>query len=505
MKRVAVAGAGLGGLSAALRLAASGYRVAVYDRRQGPGGKAFSEQIGAYRFDTGPSLFTMPEVFDQLFDEAGLRREDYFSILPLDPICRYQWNDGTVFEAPPGTEGPGSMAEAVVAELGEERDAVERFFRHIGRIHATAAELFLWKSLSDAATYRSRTFWRALPRLPLIDPLRSMDSALRRFFRNPRTVQLFNRYATYNGSDPFRVPATLLIIPRVEYGGGGYAVEGGIYAVPQAIERACREWGVEFHYGTEVERILYRSDRSIEGLQVEGEKLPADLVVCNADVDSAYRVLLRDQDAPLARRYRRLEPSSSGMVFYWGMRRAFPELRVNNIFFSDDYRREFEQIFRRREIPGEPTIYVNITSKVTPDDAPEGGENWFVLCNVPPDTGQDWQREAEKTRDAVTGRLSRLLGTDVESAVAEEGSLLPPEIERLTGSTGGRLYGIASNSRLAAFLRHPGRSRRYPGLYFTGGSVHPGGGMPLTVLSGKIAADLVRHADAHKLRNTYST
>ena len=492
MKRVAVVGAGLGGLSAALRLAADGYRVSVFDRRDGPGGKAYSEQIGAYRFDTGPSLFTMPEVFDQLFSEAGLRRSDYFSLLPLEPICRYQWSDGTVFEAPSGTVGEGSMAEAVSRELGETHRAAERFFRHTAKIHAAAGELFLWKSLSDAATFRSRAFWRALPRLPQIDPLRSMDAAVRRFFRNPKTVQLFDRYATYNGSDPFQVPATLLIIPQVEYGGGGYAVEGGIYAVPLAIERACRELGVEFHYRREVERIHCNSDRHVDGIQVDGEKLPYDAVVCNADVMSAYERLLDDPRAPMAQRYRRLEPSSSGMVFYWGMRRSFPELRINNIFFSDDYRREFGEIFGANTVPEEPTVYVNVTSKVNPADAPRGGENWFVLCNVPPDTGQNWEAEAARTRTEVLQRLSRLLKTDVEAAIVEEGTLLPPQIEALTGSTGGSLYGISSNTPFAAFRRHPGRSRRYRGLYFSGGSVHPGGGMPLVVLSGKIAAELVR-------------
>ncbi len=492
MKRVAVVGAGLGGLSAALRLAASGYRVSVFDRRDGPGGKAYSERIGAYRFDTGPSLFTMPEVFDQLFEEAGLRRHDYFSLLPLDPICRYQWNDGTIFEAPSGTAGAGSMAEALSRELGEQRRAATRFFRHTAKIYSAAGELFLWKSLSDARTYRSRAFWRALPRLPQIDPLRSMDAAVRRFFTNPKTVQLFDRYATYNGSDPFQVPATLLIIPQVEYAGGGYAVEGGIYTVPLAIERACRELGVEFHYRRDVERIHHRGLRQVDGIQVDGEKLPFDAVVCNADVMSAYERLLDDPDAPMARRYRRLEPSSSGMVFYWGMSRRFPELRVNNIFFSDDYRREFGQIFGTKTVPEEPTVYVNVTGKATPADAPDGGENWFVLCNVPSDTGQDWEAEAALTRKRVLERLSHLLEADVESAIAEEGTLLPPQIEALTGSTGGSLYGISSNTPLAAFLRHPGRSRRYEGLYFCGGSVHPGGGMPLVVLSGKIAAELVK-------------
>jgi phytoene dehydrogenase-like protein len=179
-------------------------------------------------------------------------------------------------------------------------------------------------------------------------------------------------------------------------------------------------------------------------------------------------------------------------VFLWGLSDSFPELGVNNIFFSADYRREFRELFEERTCPRDPTIYVNVTSKITPTDAPRGGENWFVLVNAPYLAGQDWSRETARVRRRVLEVLEGRLGRPVAGRIAVEQVLTPEDIRDATGSSQGSLYGISSNTPLAAFLRHPNRSRRHRGLYFCGGSVHPGGGMPLAVLSGKIAADLVR-------------
>jgi len=180
------------------------------------------------------------------------------------------------------------------------------------------------------------------------------------------------------------------------------------------------------------------------------------------------------------------------MVFYWGMDRAFPELGLHNIFFSSDYKKEFDQIFELGEVPDEPTIYINITSKITPEDAPNGGENWFILLNVPYDRGQDWKGEAEKARKAVLKRLEDQLDGGVERHIAVEQVMTPLEIEKNTNSAYGSLYGISSNDVLAAFRRHPNRVKNPRGLYFCGGSSHPGGGMPLAILSGKIAANEVK-------------
>jgi phytoene dehydrogenase-like protein len=209
------------------------------------------------------------------------------------------------------------------------------------------------------------------------------------------------------------------------------------------------------------------------------------------DVSTLYEKLLDDTEAPLAQRYRRLAPSSSALVFYWGIDRSFNQLGLHNIFFSSDYKREFEQIHRFSQVPLEPTIYINITSKLTPTDAPLGQENWFVLVNEPCDDGRDWQAEFHETRMHIINRLSNILDVDLGTHVVAENSWTPRQIADETGSYRGSLYGISSNTKMAAFLRHPNFSRRYRGLYLCGGSVHPGGGMPLSVQSGMIAAELL--------------
>lgn len=490
---VAVVGSGLGGLSAAIRLGAAGYPVRVYEKQSGPGGKAFTEQIGPYRFDTGPSLFTMRHVFEDLFACAGRRLEDYLTLTPLERICNYFWPDGARLATWRDVRRTAAEFERL---FGEPPENLERFLRYSGKIYDITAHLFLERSLHEWSTLGAPGFLRSLLQLHRIDLFRTMDGAARSFFRDARLQQLFDRYATYNGSNPYRTPATLNIIPHVEYGLGAWAVEKGIYAVPQALETLAREVGVRFHYETTVERILVHKPAvgrgRVRGIVAGGREIPAEVVISNADVTATYRRLLRDERAAPFRRHRRLEPSSSGVVFYWGVKRRFPELGLHNIFFSADYAREFREIFREARCPADPTIYINITSKEgSPGDAPEGGENWFVLLNAPWDSGQDWEMEAERARRAVLDRLSRELGVALEPLIEVESRMLPPDIEARTDSAGGSLYGISSNSRTAAFRRHPNRSRRYEGLYFAGGSAHPGGGMPLVVLGGRIVADLV--------------
>ncbi|MFP4152585.1 MAG: phytoene desaturase family protein [Alkalispirochaeta sp.] len=494
-RSVAVVGAGLGGLSAAIGLAGEGYRVTVYEKRSGPGGKAFTEQIGPYRFDTGPSLFTLRPVFDELFRSVGRNLDDYLTLKPLESICHYFWRNGSRLRSWSDQE---RLAEEFQRAFGEEPEHLRAYLAYSERIHRITAELFLTKSLHDGRTYRSGQFWSSLAQVHRIDAFRTMDAANASFFDAPHVRQFFDRYATYNGSDPYRTPGTLNIIPHVEYGIGAWAVEGGIYAVPLAMERLAGELGVTFEYGVQVERILTDSSpsRRVRGVRVDGVDRPADIVVSNADVTPTYRYLLEDTDAPLYKRYRKLEPSSSGLVFYWGVGKRFQELGLHNIFFSDDYRREFEQIFREGRCPEDPTIYINITSKEgAPGDAPPHGENWFVLVNAPADDGQDWAAETQRVRRAVLDRLNRELKTDIEPLIEVESTLTPPQIAEQTDSYRGSLYGIASNTRLAAFLRHPNRSTRYRGLYFVGGSAHPGGGMPLVVLGGRIVTDLVARHD----------
>ena len=485
-----VVGAGIGGLAAAALLARAGRRVTVIEQAETTGGKAASRQLGGYRFDTGPSLFTLPEVFREFFARLGRDLDDYLEPVPLAPLCAYEFADGTRLHSySDRARFAAELERAGVARAGE----LEAYLARSARMWNWAGELFLTRSLHEPATYLSRRGLRALLHAGRLAPFTRLHAANAQAFADPRAVQLFDRYATYNGSSPFRTPATMQIIPHVECAFGGYALRGGIVALPRALERVARELGVEFQLGVRAERIVVANGRC-RGVEAGGRFFAGDVVVSNADVLNTYRRLLNQPAAPEARRYARLEPSSSGLVFLWGVARRFPQLQVHNIFFSGDYRREFAAIFEELDLPAEPTIYVNVTSKVDAADALAEGENWFVLLNAPRDAGQDWPAVAARARAAVRTRLGRALGCDLAGLIRAEQVITPADIERDTGSTHGSLYGIASHSAVSAFLRHPNRSRRIGGLYFAGGSAHPGGGMPLALLSGMLAAELAeRH------------
>jgi phytoene desaturase len=485
-KTVAIAGAGIGGLAAAALLAKAGNRVTVFEQAATTGGKAASVQIGEYRFDTGPSLFTLPEVFRAFFARLGRDMRDYLEPVPLSPLCAYEFADGSRLSS--FSDRARFSVDLEAAGVATEAE-LEAYLEKSAQMWDLAGELFLTRSLHEPSTYGSRAGVRAILNAVRLSPFRSLHEANARAFADPRAAQLFDRYATYNGSSPFRTPATMRIISHVEYAYGGYALRGGMVSLPRALERVGRELGVEFRLGARVERIV-AVDGRCRGVEAGGEFFPCDLAVSNADVLSTYRSLLREPQAPEARRFERLEASSSGLVILWGVGRRFPQMQVHNIFFSGDYPDEFDAIFRRLDMPMQPTVYVNITSKITSGDAPAEGENWFVMLNAPRAAGQDWPALAARAKAAVLARVSRALGCDIGPLIREEKILAPPDIERDTGSTFGSLYGIASHTPLSAFLRHPNRSRRIRGLYLAGGSVHPGGGMPLALLSGILAADL---------------
>jgi phytoene desaturase len=491
VKRVAVIGAGLGGLSAAIRLASAGFHVDLYEQNDRAGGKAGSFSMDGFRFDTGPTLLTMPFVIDDLFNAAGRDVNAYLDIVPLRLLTRYFFEDGSIIDAP-------NDRAALLAELAaktSETDAVERHLDRAARIYRATADLFLFSSLGEASTFIRRGALAALARLPSIDAHRTMHRANAAAFRDARLVRIFDRYATYNGSNPYRAPATLNIIAHVEHTLGGYSIRGGMHMLPAALARLAEDVGVRCLVNTRVEAITHEAGR-VTGIVVDGRSRGYDVVVSNADARVTYEQLLRDTRALMARRYRKAEPSSSALVFFWGMKRTYPALDVHSILFSGDYAAEFADLFERGRCSSDPTVYICVSSKFVPSDAPEGCENWFVMVNTPHDSGQDWAAEAARMRPRIIDKINRLLGEDVERCIVAERMMTPADIERRTGSSHGSIYGISSNSRFSAFLRQQARSRTYRGLYFCGGSAHPGGGIPLCLLSGKIAADIIQSRTA---------
>jgi phytoene desaturase len=490
--RVIVVGAGLGGMAAALRLAAAGHEVDVHEKEPVPGGKAGSVTRDGFRFDTGPTLLTMPGEFRELFARAGERLEDHVTFLPVDPLCTYHFADGTVL---PAWRDPERFAQEVGRTMRDSADALRAYLRHARELYEAAAPIFLHRSLHERSTWLSRDLLPLLPRVPRLDAFRTLHAAHASFFRDPRLVQLFDRFATYNGSDPYRAPATLALISHVEHGMGGYAVAGGIHALAHAVCRCAAKAGARFHFTSPVTEILLERRRAA-GVVVAGQRHAADVVICNVDVLMSWNTLLRRVPTPADRRRERREQSTSGMLFLWGLRDGAPRLGANTILFPERYEGEFTDLFRRRVVPEDPTVYIHVSP------GREGpGQAWYVLVNAPPDTGQDWAAAARDTRCRVLARIRTSLGSDPAPLIAMEEIITPPDFEARTGSFRGSLYGMASNSPFSAFLRHRNRLPRVPGLYFCGGSAHPGGGTPLVTLSGKITAELVLRHETGRRRS----
>lgn len=483
---IVVIGAGVGGLSAAIRLAAAGQRVMVLEQNSQVGGKMGEICAEGFRWDTGPSVITMRPVFEELFASAGRRLEDYITLLPVKPLTRYFYPDGTRLDATCDL----SRMTAQIAAL-DERD-VEGYLAYLAyaaRIHRITGPVFIYNHPPTLAS-----FSRVHPRDYFgIDAFRTMAQAIRGFVRSPHLRQLLGRFATYVGASPYLAPATLNVIAHVELTGGVWYPRGGVYAMARALAQLARELGVEIRTNCPVQRIAVKDGRARGVVCAEGEMIEAQAVVANVDVATVYERLLPAGSVP-ARKVERLAqaaPSCSGFILLLGVEGEHPQLAHHNIFFSRDYGREFADIFERGVPPDEPTIYLAITSKTDPDHAPVGCENWFALVNAPAlGAAFDWQRQAAGYRDRILARLAEF-DLDVRDRIRHEQWLTPLDLERLTGARRGALYGASSNHRLAAFMRPHNRCPDVRGLYFAGGTAHPGGGVPMVTLSGKVAAEMV--------------
>jgi phytoene desaturase len=493
-KTAAVIGAGIAGIAAAIRLAHKGYQVQVFEANAYPGGKLSEFELDGYRFDAGPSLFTLPDQVEELYRLCDRNPADYFQYIKLPVICEYFYEDGTRLTA---HADPAAFAEEIARKTTEKKETVLSFLRDSHEKYDLTANLFLHRSLHKASTWLNPDAFRGYLNIRKLDVFRSMNEANQSRFRDSKVVQLFNRYATYNGSNPYQSPATLNIIPHLEYNIGAFFPKEGMYGITKSLAALAESLGVQFYYNAPVREILGNGKR-VAGIKLAPDaaakpgldaELPFEIVFSNMDVVNTYRRLLprhRQPDFLLNQ-----PKSSSALIFYWGIRKQFPQLDLHNIFFSGDYRKEFDHLFNQKTLTDDPTVYINITSKYKSDDAPASCENWFVMINAPNNSGQEWDLMINKARQDIIAKLSRLLGTDISLLISCEAILDPRTIESRTSSSQGALYGNASNNRYAAFLRHSNKSSRLKGLYFVGGSVHPGGGIPLSLLSAKIATGMM--------------
>jgi phytoene desaturase len=485
-----VVGAGVGGLAAAARLAAAGHTVTVCEQAPAVGGKLGLLQRDGFRFDTGPSLLTMPQVFAELFADTGAALDTVVDLQRVEPIARYRFADGVQLDATDDLEDFSRRLDAALAPGSG--DDWRRFMVRAAAIWNAVEGPFLRRPLTGPAQLLRHAVH--VRDLTTIAPHRTLRDLGRRYLRDPRLRLLLDRYATYTGSDPRRAPAALAAVPYAEQAFGAWYVKGGLYRLGQVVRDRAVERGAVVRTGADVASIQLAGGR-VAGVRLTGgERLVADAVVANADAAHLYHDLVPDAVAAGARRRLTMAPASlSGFVVLLGVRSTTPAIAHHNVLFPARYDAEFDDIFGPSPQPvADPTLYVSVPRD--PSAAPAGYQAWFVLVNAPrhePGRGVDWDTPglAGRYADRIVTLLAER-GLDVGDRVVCREVLTPADLQRRTRAVGGAIYGTSSNGRRAAFLRPANRSP-VAGLFLVGGSSHPGGGLPLVTLSAKIVADLI--------------
>jgi len=484
-KKAIVIGAGIAGLAASIRLRKQGFDVEVFESATTYGGKIKEYKWEEFRFDTGPSLFTLPELVDDLFTLCNKNPRLYFNYKSLKSITKYFYEDGVVINS---YSDPQAFATEVNEKLKLDANIVLTFLKKQQKTYKLLAPIFL----ENPIHLFSRLFkFKNIPALMYVSNpsfLFSMNKVNKAWFKNEYLVRLFNRYGTYNGSNPYKMPSLFNIISHLEHNVGAYLPEHGIRSIADAVYKLAIEEGVKFNFDACVEKILVKDNKAI-GIKSQYVDYQADVVVTNMDVNNTYAKLLDRTKAPQL--YLQNEKSTSALIFHWAVKGNYNILDVHNIVFAKNYEEEFSYLFAKKEMYFDPTIYLYISSKAIANDAPEGHENWFVMVNTPHIA--DWKLDVNVVRRLILNKIEAYTGIAIENQILNENVTTPTDLQNTTHSYLGSLYGASSNSLISAFLRHPNFSN-VKNLYFCGGTVHPGGGIPLALLSAKIATDLVKES-----------
>lgn len=485
MKKAIVIGAGIAGLAVAIRLRKQGYAVTVFESNAKVGGKAAVYEWNGFRFDCGPSLFTLPHLVDELWTLCGKNPRAYFDYVSLDVVIKYFYDHNLEINS---YTNPTAFAKEINTKLGVKEKVILDFIEQQKETYDKVAPVFLENSIH---------LWRKIFRWKMISPLLhlikirflfTMNKVNTAYFKNTALVKLFNRYGTYNGSNPYKMPSLFNLISHLELSLGAYIPVEGIHSIPAAMYKLALEEGVVFNFNTKVEQIHYLNN-IVQGISANHQTHYADIVVSNMDVHLTYEKLLPDYKAP--KKYLTNEISTSALIFLWALKLETPSLELHNIIFAEDYEKEFATIFDKKNYYLDPTIYINISSKIVKNDAPEGSENWFVMINAPHLSKPYLESNTPLLRKIIIEKINKRLAIDVEKNLLHEKIITPTDIASTSNAYLGSLYGASSNTMLSGFWRHPNFSK-LKNLYFCGGTVHPGGGIPLCLRSAKITAELIQ-------------
>ena len=497
MAKISVVGAGIGGMSAAARLAKQGHQVTVFENSDQSGGKCRTEWFGDYAFDTGPSLLTLPAVFRDLFLKTGKRIEHVLDISPVDPAFNYNFADGSKVTFP-NLSNPKTYQEIEksfgISASQSWRQIIERSEK-------------MWEASRDSFIESELTsIWPLLLRRNLINqinqisPFTSIRSLSEELNLDPHLKMIIDRYATYTGSDPRSAPAVLLTIAFVESTFGAWHIKGGIGQLSVALEQRCRDLGVDFQFKSLVTKILVERNK-VEGVVLsDGKIIKSDLVVSNSDAEYTFNSLIGNEVSSARGERRKLKSATkslAGFSLLLGLdnKKSKPvDVEHHNVYFPENYDLEFDQIFTQKVPVTDPTIYLcapKDSSMVKGADK----EAWFVLVNAPrhePELGWDWKDGGQEYAQKIISKMDDL-GLNVTNRLDFMEYRTPADLENYAMAPGGSIYGTSSNSPVSAFLRAKNRSK-VKGLFCVGGSAHPGGGLPLVGISAEIVAKAIGKA-----------
>jgi phytoene desaturase len=509
--KVIVLGAGIAGIAAAIRLKLKGYQVQVIEKNDTSGGKIAELKAEGFRFDMGPSLMTKPELFDELFYLANKNPRNYFKYERLSNITNYYWADGTFFKA---NGNPVQLVNDIHKTFNENPSMVTQYLKLCSKIYNLTEKIFLNSPLISLKTYLDSAIVPILVNLASLQLSRTVAEINKKYFQNSKARQLFNRFSTYNGSNPYEAPGVLINIPHLELVEGAFYPAGGIRKLISSLYTLSLELGIEYKFKTEIISVevkdykkfnsdyKFKSNNITSLISNSGREFTADrfIVACDqawfkalvsSSVQGGKQVHLQNEHLECGSSFAKLiktdKLSSSAVLFYWGVKLK-SALDLHNILFSEDYQSEFNEIFKLKVLPEDPTIYINISSKKDYSDAPESYENWFVMVNCTAKTSFS-DAEIEALRNRVIKKIENTLDLHLEDKIIFEEILNPARLAQRTNSIAGALYGERYTDSLTSFTRAQNKSSSFKNTFFTGGTVHPGGGMPLCLLSAKIVVE----------------
>jgi len=485
-QHIVVIGAGLGGLSAAISLATEGFTVDLLEKNDKVGGKLNILEKDGFTFDLGPSILTMPHIFQALFERAGKKMEDYVSIQTVEPHWRNFFEDGSTLDLSSDPERMKRELDKLGPNTAKEFEAFLAYSKKLCEI--TEQGYFehgldsFWELLKHYGPVRS---------LMEFDVFRSMDQGVRRFIKDPKLVDVLNYFIKYVGSSPYDAPALMNLLPYIQFGYGLWYVKGGMYGMAEGLQKLAEELGVNIRVNSEVAEIQHHGGRATGVRLIDGSIIQADIVVSNMEVIPAYKKLLDNQKE--AKRLQRFEPSCSGLVLHLGVDTIYPQLAHHNFFYSDHPKEHFNAVFHDNKLSDDPTIYLVAPVKSDPTQAPPGCEIIKILPHIPhlnpeqPLTAKDYAA----LRERVLIKLERMGLTDLRKHIVCEEYWTPVDIEQRYYSNRGSIYGVVADRFKNLGFKIPQRSKDIKNLYFVGGSVNPGGGMPMVTLSGQLVRDKI--------------